>query len=84
MKILKIKDDINLNDLEKFEFKTTKDSYCWFYRVNQNKYDYVEISVDCSKEITIYATTEYADTDIPNEIIVKLFDLIQAGIVEKV
>lgn len=82
--MLKIKDFVDLKELEKFEFRTTENSYCWFYRLKQNKYDYVEISVDFSREITIYATTEYRDTDIPDKIIDKLFDLIQAGLVEKV
>lgn len=79
----KLKYNGELSELEKYEFRTTQNSYCWFYRLKQNKYDYVELSIDYAKDVTIYATTEYRDTDIPDEILVKLFDLIKAGLIEK-
>lgn len=82
--MLKIKDNVDLKELEKFGFRTQQNSPSWDFRIKMNKYDYAELSVDYSKEICIYCTTEYRDADIPDELLVKLFDFIQAGLVEKV
>ena len=81
---LKIRNDVDLKELEKFGFKTQQNSPSWDYGIETSVYDYAELSVDYSKEICIYVTTEYRDADIPDELLVKLFDIIQAGLVEKV
>lgn len=81
---LKVPDNIDLKEFEKFGFRTQQNSSSWDYRIKTNEYDYAELIVDYSKEIYIYVTTQYRDADIPDELLVKLFDLIQAGLVEKV
>ena len=82
--MLKIKDNVDLKELEKFGFTTQQNVPSWDYRIKTGKYDYAELSIDYSKEICIYNTTEYRDADIPDELLDKIFDLIQAGLVEKV
>jgi len=77
--MLKIKDDVDLKELEKFGFK-----------VSDNVADVNNVSCLTFKFLTISQTTR--DIDIcsgydevnGDEEIEKLFDLIQAGLVEKV
>lgn len=83
--MLKIKDNVDLKELEKFGFITRQNCPSWYYfRIKIHEDDYVELSVDYSKEICIYCSTEYMEADIPAELLIKLYDLIQAGLVEKV
>ena len=77
--MLKIKDNVNLKELEKFGFEYT--SYC------RNKEDndclmYCFLSIDpCNRTIEISSGVDEINGDYEIE---KLFDLINAGLVEKV
>ena len=81
--MLKIKDDVDLKELEKFGFEYDEDNNCYFY--------YGFTRADCKSEIRIYIYNdtrviatgfdEYVD---PNKIYNKIYDLIKAGLVEKV
>lgn len=71
--MLKIIDNVDLKELEKFGFKKIIGVNRIDY-VKGNKYDFIEIAVDEEKNIFI-------GTELGFSI---LFDLIQAGLVEKV
>lgn len=77
--MLKIKDDVDLKELEKFGFK-----------INNTVIDTNKINCLTFEFLTISQTTRYIDIcsgyDEINgyEEIEKLFDLIQAGLIEKV
>ena len=75
--MLRIKQDIDLKELEKFGFKESELN--GFNKYNDNMY----ISFGDEKEIVISCDDCYFDTDI-NECIEWIYDLIQAGLVEKV
>ena len=77
--MLKIKDNVDLKELEKFEFiKTQPYAYSdyWRYRFNVNGVS--EITIDNGREIII-DTDESTTLDLDI-----LYDLIQDGLVEKV
>jgi len=80
--MLKIKDNVDLKELEKFGFK-------------QNKFNYYddEIYICKDRKIILGIERNYDELDIiagstcieiTNELLTKLYDLIQAGLVEKV
>lgn len=74
--MLKIKDNIDLKELEKFEFKP------YYYRPQHNYYVFPN-----SSEIAIYIFEETKEIMVDrfyDRHLVKLYDLIQAGLVEKV
>lgn len=75
LKIIKIKDNVNLKELEKFEFVYDKFG---FYAIRINlPYGEQRLYVDEEdRTISIVGGGE--------ELLVNLFDLIQAGLVEKV
>ena len=77
--MLKIRDDVDLKELEKFGFKKTEYSYIR----NYNREDYT-ITIEVEFNRRIYIENDFYDNDyaclIPNVI----YDLIQAGLVEKV
>lgn len=78
--MLKIKDEIDLKILEKFDFKYKKEtlrSYAYYvYSTKENEYINIHCCVWChDRKISIHSAYEGLD---------KLFDLIQAGYVEKV
>ena len=80
--MLKIKDNVDLKELEKFGFK--KESK-WFYckRIDNNWWDTINVSTDGDKEI--YRATEvcgYSEIDYDIEEFIN--DLIKADLVEKV
>ncbi len=81
--MLRIKDDVDLRELEKFGFKYgTRDRI--IYKTKSNGMEssiYVDL-LPCRRnnELTI-ASTSYA---LPEKIANKLYDLIQAGLVERV
>ena len=73
--MLKIKDDVDLKELEKFgfKFKYDEDSYVYY---NFDKYKTIDISFD--DYILRFAYCDYDDTaDV-------VYDITQAGLVEKV
>ena len=92
--MLKIKDDVNLKELEKFGFEFSEDDNFYFY------YEFTE--PDCNSELRIYIDKDtreirhyvYAsDRTIstgfdmyvsPYKIHNKIYDLIKANLVEKV
>ena len=76
--MLKIKDNVDLKELEKFGFVNNGE---WFYTddrtreilcIQENKYIYFEL-----EEVGLYGA-------LVEDLLYKLFDLIQAGLVEKV
>jgi hypothetical protein len=81
--MLKIKDDVDLKELEKFGFKNKKEKYEWYEYKNK----FIEITIflnlenECENKTLFILTNQYnrnyANIDI-------LYDLIQAGLVEKV
>lgn len=77
--MLKIKDNVDLKELEKFGFEKTEYSYIR----NYNREDYT-ITIEIEFNRRIYIENDFYDNDyaclIPNVI----YDLIQAGLVEKV
>ena len=75
--MLKIKNDVPLKELKKFGFELEKrNNQYWEYRNGKGTIYYVFIN----RKISIYMD-KYSDTYNANDI---LFDLIQAGLVEKV
>ena len=78
--MLKIKDDVDLKELEKYGFE--KDNHC--PSTSGNDYDYcyefLRISVD-DKEIFISSGVDEVNG---SEEVTKLYDLIKADLVEKV
>ena len=80
--MLRIKKEIDLKELEKFGFKKTKSTAgeIFYYPVAWNYGLYVELTVNIDKTISLDVNYE----DFYTENIDILFDLIQAGYVEKV
>lgn len=75
--MLKIKEDVDLKELEKFGFKYTIGED--FHKYNLN----MDLSLGDNRELNIECDDCYFDDDI-KECIEWIYDLIQAGIVEKV
>ena len=80
--MLRIKEEIDLKELEKFGFKKTKSTggEIFYYPVAWNYGLYVEITINVDRIISLDVNYE----DFYSEDIDVLFDLIQAGYVEKV
>lgn len=76
--MLKVKDDVNINKLEKFDFEYDGNKYV--YRISETSYIYVaenrffEFDIDPTDDINLHC----------NQAIYVLWYLIQAGLVEKV
>ena len=81
--MLKIKDDVDLKELEKFGFKNKKEKYEWYEYKNK----FIEITIflnlenECENKTIFILTNQYnrnyANIDI-------IYDLITAGLVEKI
>ena len=80
--MLKIKDNVDLKELEKFGFKKCKSTVVdiYYYPITWNYGLYVEITVNADRTISLDVNYE----DFSTEDIDILFNLIQAGFVEKV
>lgn len=80
--MLKIKDSVDLKELEKFGFEKYSFANCYVKNIS-DKYDESTLLIKKdNKEIIIeHYQNEYGSTDICNLDI--LYDLIQAGLVEK-
>lgn len=78
--MLKIKDDVDLKELEKFGFKKLK-SVREVYLFNIDGSEFLEI---IEREIHLYINDEYYNCYTGEKTFDKLYDLIQAGLVEKV
>ena len=77
--MLKIKDDVYLKELEKFGFKKEEDYYLFADGYDDDfisYYDTIEIDLAC-KELKICSINNKIIEDM-------IYDLIQAGLVEKV
>lgn len=87
--MLKIKDNIDLKELEKFGFNKTVNRYFYFMKhdnIRDAFMGFIEVN-RYTKELNIGYTRDWEDVDpeyIAYEIQDKVFDLIQAGYVEKV
>lgn len=77
--MLKIKDNVDLKELEKFGFEKREDNYLF-----ANGYDDDFISYYDTIEIDLYCREFHICSVNNKNIDDKLFDLIQAGLVEKV
>lgn len=75
--MLKIKDNVNFKELEKFGFTYFTDKRSIRYGCLDLQRGYVEIFINNAKVITVSSDKSILDLDI-------IFDLIQAGLVEKV
>jgi len=80
--MLKIKNIVNLKELEKFGLVENKYG-SWLYEIpSDDPYFVSYLVVSADYEIGIYQGEEEAE--IPDKLLDILFDLIQAGLVEKV
>lgn len=85
--MLKIKDDVDLKELEKYGFK--KDVYCTFegeeelWCFNRTNYD-LNLYVNTKNRQIFISSGEYSDCEDGQTIEPKLYDLIKADLVEKV
>ena len=75
--MLKIKDEVDLKELEKFGFKYTEGED--WHKSNFDMY----LSLGDKRELNIDCDDHYFNTDI-RECVDWIFDLIRAGLVEKV
>lgn len=80
--MLKIKDNVDLKELEKLEFKKAKSTGgdIYYYQITWNYGLYVEVTVNVDRTISLDVNYE----DFSSEDIDIFYDLIQAGLVEKV
>ena len=78
--MLKIKDNVDLKDLEKFGFKESENKMYYIYE-DEESYEILGVSKDCN---TIYIQSENSFSIAEEGSLDILFDLIQAGLVEKV
>ena len=74
--MLKIKDNVDLKELEKFGFKVDKYNLWYEYYTKNNYKDAIIINTR-NKRLGLYQTYNGKSYDV-------LYDLIQAGLVEKV
>ena len=75
--MLKIKDNVDLKELEKYGFKYTFGED--YHKSNSNMY----VSLGDNQELNINCDDSYFDEDI-NECIEWIYDLIKADLVEKI
>lgn len=74
--MLKIKDDVDLKKLEKFGFELKEDSYEYNTCEEEDRFSGFTIDID-DKIINNYSSASRKNLDV-------IYDLIQAGLVEKV
>ena len=77
MKMLKIKDNVDLKELEKFGFEYNEDVGRWKFCERLNSTTVININVWNRR---VLYTQEFSDQTI---CLTKLYDLIQAGLIEK-
>lgn len=78
---LKIRDDVDLKELEKFGFEEYETGYIRWEEIEYN--EAIDISKQ-NKKILIYLNDEYYRCCCGHNVLHILFDLISAGLVEKV
>lgn len=77
--MLKVKDEVDLKELEKFGFEEDDGEYYYNFKP-YTKFEYSYLCVDYKKEIL----TDYVEYEHISKMTDLIFDLIQAGLVEKV
>lgn len=77
--MLKIKDDVDLKELEKFGFNYYSDTESNYYGCCEKSDGFTEVFINNARVISVYAITKKSIFDLD-----VLYDLIQAGLVEKV
>lgn len=77
--MLKIKDNVDLKELEKFGFAYHNDIESGYYGCCEKSNGFTEVFINNARVISIYAITKKSIFDLD-----VLYDLIQAGLVEKV
>ena len=78
--MLKVKNNLDLKELEKFGFETDN----WYYTKSYD-FDYYEIIIKIDeKKRTIQIKNDYYDADFTCDIPNVIYDLIKADLVEKV
>lgn len=81
--MLKIKDNVDLKELEKYGFSKKVSEKCYVYTFNDDKYDISLIIFGDTRKIIIYGAM-YGGYEDGKTVEPMLYDLIQAGLVEKV
>ena len=82
--MLKIKNGIDLKELEKFGFDDEMTSIYYYHSECKWAVYSLEVHKD-TRELELYVCTGDEDCSVPvSECMEKIFDLIQAGLVEKV
>lgn len=76
--MLKIKDNVDLKELEKYGF--IKERYNVLYLFEENSFTRIRIEIE-TRRIGFYNS---ADIIVEKEILDKLYDLIKDGLVEKI
>ena len=76
--MLRVKDNVDLKELEKFGF--IKDNYNVLYNYQQNRFTGIRVEIE-TRRIGIYNS---ADIIVEKETLTKLYDLIKADLIEKV
>ena len=85
--MLKIKDDVELKELEKFGFKIHEWAGQSYYFVKEYCYDYCNAYITINMEtrkIIMEIDDEAFSCEVGTNLLGILYDLIQAGLVEKV
>lgn len=81
--MLKIKDNVDLKELEKFGFRKKVSEKWYVYTFNDDKYDIELVIYEETRQIIIYSAIYYGYEN-GKTVEPKLYDLIMAGMVEKV
>ena len=79
--MLKIKDSVDLKELEKFEFEEENDQYFYYGFTRPDDNSEIRFYVDKNTRIISTGFDMYVD---PYKIHSKIYDLIKADLVEKV
>ena len=77
--MLKIKDNVDLKELEKFGFE----EYVTYWHYNKTNYDLTLYVIKSTRKVIIHSG-EYGDCEDGKSVEPKLYDLIKADLVEKV
>lgn len=80
--MLKIKDNVDLKELEKFGFKEILDKHSHLVEFRKKENDYIEYNVAPDK--VLYIAFVKSNNSYCYEELDTIFDLIQAGFLEKV
>lgn len=79
--MLKIKDNVDLKELEKFGFEEDEDKYFYYGFTEPNCNSEIRMYIDIKTRVISTGFDMYVS---PYKIHDKIYDLIQAGLVEKI